>query len=268
MTIRDFRPRTREQRGISTVQSTILASFLGLTIIFQIGYPLLHGDWLRYLTISIVIFSALFCLYHAILNKGTPIAFAIFFITISYAYLAEFIGIKLHWPFGFYHYDPSLGISLNGVPLLVPIAWFTIVYPVLIATTRTIKSWRFLYAALGIAAWDLFLDPEMVHDHRWIWEKHSPHFPFESAIPLSNFFGWLLAGIGLFSLLLLMPESSRRNGATFTMPYIYMCWVLFTDVVGNAFFFHRPGVAFIGGVIFFAWFAPVIYRNQLGDSDS
>ena len=268
MAMRDFRPRVREQRGISSVQSTILASFFGLTILLQISYPLIHGDILRYVTILIVVRNSLFCLYHAILNKGTPIALAIFFITICYAYLAEFIGVKLHWPFGFYHYDPSLGYSLAGIPFLVTLAWFSIVYPVLLSAQRAMKNWKFLYAAVGIAVWDLFLDPEMVHDHRWVWEKTTPHFPFEPTIPLSNFFGWVLAGIGLFALILLLPVTSRRNGATFTMPYLFLWWTLFSGVVGNALFFHRPGVAFIGGVFFLAWMLPVIYRNQLGNSES
>ena len=267
MTIRDFRPRVREQRGISPVQTSILLSFFAITVLLQICYPLTHGNLLRYVTFLIVIFSALFSLYHAILNKGTPVAFAIFFITITYSYTAELIGVKLHWPFGFYHYDPSLGFSFAGVPFLVTLAWFSIVYPVLISAQRALKNWKFLYGALGIAAWDLFLDPEMVHDHRWIWEKTSPHFPLEAGIPLSNFFGWLLAGIGLFSLLLLLPVTSRRNSATFTLPYLYLWWSIISGVIGNAFFFHRPGVAFIGGLIFLAWMVPVIYKKQLGDSE-
>jgi putative membrane protein len=267
MSIRDFHPRAREQKGISTFQNILLLTLLGLTIAVQISYPLIHGDLLRYITISTTILSTLFCLYHAILHKGTPLAFSLFFITIIYAWLAEYIGITAHWPFGFYHYDPSLGIQLFKVPVIVPCAWFSIVYPIYLGTAVAVKSWKFLYAAVGVACWDLFIDPEMVSAHRWVWEKIHPSFPGESMIPASNFFGWVFAGLGLFALLFLLPQSTRKNGATFTYPYLYLWWTLVSGVIGNAFFFHHLSVALVGGIFLGGWLLPIVYRKQLGDSE-
>jgi putative membrane protein len=267
MSIRDFHPRVREQKGISTFQNISLLALLAITITLQIAFPLIHGDLLRYDTVVSIIFSTLFCLYHAILHKGTPLALALFVITIIYAWFAEYLGVNIHWPFGFYHYDPSLGFEILKVPFIVPFAWFSFVYPVYLGTVVAFKSWKFLYAALGVAVWDLFIDPEMVGTHRWVWEKLHPSFPGESMIPLSNFFGWVFAGLALFAILFALPQGTRKNGATFTYPYLYLWWSIFAGIVGNAFFFHRVGTAIVGGIFFIAWIMPIVYRKQLGDSE-
>ena len=43
-------------------------------------------------------------------------------------------------------------------------------------------------SALAFTAWDLFLDPQMVHWGLWVWDAPGAYF----GIPLINFAGWLL----------------------------------------------------------------------------
>ena len=81
------------------------------------------------------------------------------------------------------------------MPLVVPFAWVMIAHPCLVAARRIGKSWVFLYGALLMMAWDLFLDPLMVSAGRWTWVVKGSHVPFQPEIPLSNAFGWLLSGM-------------------------------------------------------------------------
>jgi putative membrane protein len=56
-------------------------------------------------------------------------------------------------------------------------------------------------AGAAFMAWDLFLDPQMVWWDFWRWPRGGRY----RGIPLSNFFGWFLAGT-VISLLLYRPD--------------------------------------------------------------
>ena len=49
-------------------------------------------------------------------------------------------------------------------------------------------------ARFGLAAWDVFLDPQMVDDGHWRWADPTPGLPGVDGVPLTNFAGWLLVG--------------------------------------------------------------------------
>jgi putative membrane protein len=114
-------------------------------------------------------------------------------------------------------------------------------------------------------AWDLFLDPQMVTAGRWTWEFKGSHVPFQPEIPLSNTFGWLLAGMALTALLhVILPRERRRESANFGAVDFFLGWTLFSGIVSNIFFFHRPGTALLGGLIFGAILAPYFFERGLG----
>jgi len=108
------------------------------------------------------------------------------------------IGTGLATP---YHYTAVLGPSLAGVPLVVPVGWFFMLYSShclvnCIAegqalSTRGSSLWILLLAlltALVMTAWDLTLDPFMVHRARaWVWDQGGPYL----GIPLANFVNWV-----------------------------------------------------------------------------
>ena len=60
---------------------------------------------------------------------------------------------------------------------------------------------RVAVGAWALAAWDVFLDPQMVAAGHWRWLDPSPHLPGVDAVPLSDFLGWLVvAGLVSFAL--------------------------------------------------------------------
>ena len=77
---------------------------------------------------------------------------------------------------------------------------------------NTVATVFVLYGGALLAAWDLFLDPLMVGAGRWKWEVTGSHVPFTPDIPLSNAFGWLLAGLVIVGLLNIALPRERRKG--------------------------------------------------------
>lgn len=267
MSIRHYQPR---RSGVASAgRNRLLLTLLGGAIALQIFYPLTHGRALTAITIATVIVGATAMLFHSLIAYGMRYLLSYLIITFLFASGIEELGLHTGWPFGQYSYSHSLGLHIWGMPLLVPFAWIMLAHPVLVAARRFCTFWVFLFGGLGLMAWDLFLDPQMVDAGRWSWKSASPHVPFQPEIPLSNSFGWLLAGIGLIALLnLILPKSRLKLGVSSQAVDIFIGWTLFSGVVGNLFFFHRPGIAFFAGLIFAAIFIPYFLSDALGRPDS
>ena len=265
MSVRQYRPKFNSRKGIGTPAKFWLTIFLLTLIALQISYPLVKSEALRWVTIATVIIGALFVYIDAHVNFGPRFANLLAFTTFLYAFLVEALGQKTQWPFGEYKYSPTLGLQMLQVPLIVPFAWLLMSYPVLIVARRTTNSWVFLVGGFGLAAWDLFLDPQMVAAGRWSWVLKGAHVPFEKSIPLSNLFGWLLSGMLLMGLLnLLLPKERKKKTERTKHVEVLLIWTLFAVVIVNIFFFHQPGVALIGGLAFFIFLARYFYIMFLG----
>lgn len=264
MSIRNYTPRKRERRGPSRLQSLLLWGTLAVAIGFQISYPLLDGEALRLITIGTVYAAALATLVNAYLSHGSSYALRYFAITFTFGLTIEHIGITTGWPFGNYAYDPSLGAFLFSIPLVVPFAWMMLSHPILIAARALSSRWTVVIGGFGLMAWDLFLDPQMVSAGRWTWVDTTPHVPFQPEIPLSNTFGWLLSGIILMAMLqVFLPQERRKNGVNSHAGDAFLIWTWFSGVVGNIFFFSRPGVALVGGFAFGIFLFPYLFKRWI-----
>lgn len=264
MSIRNYAPR-RRRRGVSAFANGIQVGTMAVALFLQITYPLLSGEALRVVTIATVYFGAAAMFVHARLAYGWKYTGRYLLITLPFAFLIELIGENTGWPFGTYSYDPSLGPQLIGIPLVVPFAWAMMAHPLLIVARRMSKTWTFLYGGFALMAWDLFLDPQMVGAGRWKWEVTGSHVPFQPDIPLSNMFGWLLAGIALMAILnVSLPKEQRKYGSSLIAVDIFLAWSLFGGIISNLFFFGRPGVALFGGFFYTLALAPYFFARWLG----
>jgi hypothetical protein len=172
-------------------------------------------------------------------------------VVLAGSWLVEWIGSSTGIPFGAYEYTPILQPQLGGVPLLIPLAWLMMLPPawaVAFAITGSEQGWRFvLVAALAFAAWDLFLDPQMVAWGFWQWHIDGGYF----GIPWLNFVGWVLGG----ALLTLAARPATPPVAPLLMVYV-VTWLLQT--IGQLLLWGMPGPAmsgFVGMGLFvaFAW---------------
>lgn len=231
-----------------------------LTVLANILWALASGGLRDALTIIGVMAFAVASGIHAYVAFGR--SFVIKFLTIALlaTLVIEVLGVATGFPFGTYEYDPQrLGISVLGVPLLIPFAWFMMLYPAWLVSRDLFKS-RYLAiptGALLMSTWDLYLDPQMVNEGYWVWFVDGIA---TKDIPLTNFFGWFLSTAVIFTLLAfaLNPNPSEVSKAT---PYALMLWVwlgsFFVNIVPVSPFFNQPTVAISGligmGIVLIPW---------------
>ncbi len=155
-------------------------------------------------------------------------------------------------PFGDYVYADRLGPMVLGVPVVVLLAWAMMSYPCLLAARRLARGpvATALGAALALAAWDLFLDPQMVAEGHWTWTDPTPILPGIPDVPLQNFVGWLLVAFVLMLLLDRLPRH-RHDGAVPPdgVPATLLIWTYVANVVLATVIVHRPAAAIWGGVL-------------------
>ena len=79
---------------------------------------------------------------------------------------------------------------------------------------------RILLAGVGLAAWDLFLDPQMVAEGYWTWQAATPALPGVPGIPVSNYLGWL----GFAVVLMAAAVRARSHGRAPYPATTGRCW--------------------------------------------
>ncbi len=160
--------------------------------------------------------------------------------------LAEHVGTRTGLPFGRYAYSAKLGPRAGGVPLLAAAAWammarpaWTVVGPGRLRTAR---------AAAALMAWDVFLDPRMVREGYWTWADGGAY----EDVPLSNFAGWFLTGLVVFSFF----DDEDDDRAALAM-YV---WTWIGETFANAVLWRQPKVAAAGGLAMGAFAVPALRR--------
>jgi len=229
--------------------------FTAITILGQILWILVSGDTRIVFTTITVSGFFLASVSHAYLRRGLGWTISFFSITLSFGWLIEVLGTVTKFPFGDYDYSDKLGFALLTVPILIPMAWSMMAYPVMLATQRMAAT-PLATAFIGgwlLASWDLFLDPMMVGEGYWTWNELGWVLPGIPTIPLQNFLGWLLSAIALAFALNLLP----RKVANDAVPNTLLIWIYFSNILAAAVFFGTIGVALWGGIamglIMFPW---------------
>jgi carotene biosynthesis associated membrane protein len=262
--------------GIATVPPASLVLVVA-GVLTQIAYPLLFGPALRAATIVSVLLLAAAALTHAGATRGRSAALIVLVVAGGLGLAAETIGVHTGFPFGAYAYADSLGPRLFGVPLVVPLAWTMLAYPCLLLGRRLTRSGNRVRTALaggvGLAGWDLFLDPQMVAQGHWSWVDPTPALPGVPGVPLTNYAGWLLVSVLLIAVLdrSLPPLTGEvaENGTRSRhfvqdhgeiVPAAVLAWTWCGSAVGNLVFFDRPWVALYGGLAMGAVVLPYLLQ--------
>jgi uncharacterized membrane protein len=142
----------------------------------------------------------LFSLLHALYLLGLSRTFALFGLGAVISWAFEQVGVATGFVYGPYFYTEQLGPKLGHVPLLIPLAWFMMLYPSYVITRlfsggRFVSAggslpqlvWFSLLSAMVMTGWDLPMDPQMVARGNWVWTEGGPFF----GVPLRNYAGWL-----------------------------------------------------------------------------
>jgi len=171
----------------------------------------------------------------------------------------ESVGVLTGLVYGPYHYTTKLGYLFLGlVPLIIPVAWFMMMYPSLVVADWLIpaqaRSRTVLVAAVGaiiMTAWDVVMDPMMVQGGNWIWEVDGAYF----GIPLQNFFGWWLTTFVTFLVFfwLAKPNFPRTNDAAFDRLTIILYVITALGNISGALITGLGGPALAGFFAIVPW---------------
>ena len=167
----------------------------------------------------------------------------------------ESVGVRTGRPFGRYAYTGVLRPTLAGVPVLVPMAWIAmsgpahgmagaIVPDVSSATGGARPLERIVLGSGALAAWDLFLDPQMTAEGYWQWDRPGRY----RGIPAANFLGWLGVGVLIMSVreLLLGDRSAGQDADDRHLVTYGVVGAL--ETIAFATFFRDRLVATVGGL--------------------
>jgi uncharacterized membrane protein len=226
----------------------LAAGWAGLTVLAEIAYPLVAGPARSTLTVATVGCFFLASATHALATRGVAWTAVFVAVTAGGGLLAEAVGVASGLPFGRYAYAGSLGARVLGVPVVIPLAWTMMAYPAYVVAGR-LTSGRLAHGLLtgaALAAWDLFLDPQMVDAGRWRWAHPRPALPGVPHVPVSDYAGWLVVA-ALMGLLLVFLLPSRRSPSD-AVPITLYLWTYASSVLAHAVFFGLPGSAAWGGL--------------------
>jgi putative membrane protein len=171
----------------------------------------------------------------------------------------ESVGVLTGLVYGPYHYTTKLGYLFLGlVPLIIPVAWFMMMYPSLVVADWLIpaqaRSRTLLVAAAGailMTAWDVVMDPMMVKGGNWVWDVNGAYF----GIPLQNFFGWWLTTLVTFLVFfwLAKPNFPRTTNAAFDRQAIVLYAITALGSISGALLTGLGGAALAGFFAIVPW---------------
>lgn len=225
------------------------------------------------LFIAIYIVTALVYLFaHSLGYLGWMRTILLFALTYIISLLFETLGVVTGMVYGTYQYSDRLGPMFLGlVPYVIPLTWFIMIYPSLVIATRIVPVqknrtvWVLMVAgagALAMTAWDLVLDPVMVHFEFWEWEANGLYF----GVPLHNFAGWWVTSFFIFGAFLTLgripqPAAGQRAGDSSHLAVIgYAITGLTTALVAVNFGLFGPAI--VGSLAMLPWVVLGLRGNQ------
>jgi len=140
-------------------------------------------------------------------SKAKSLRLYLFIVSVfAIGYLAEWIGVHYEWLFGTYSYGQTLGWKIAGVPLIIGINWFIIIYSIgNIMNMFEISMPTKIVFGSGLAVLlDIFIEPVAINFDFWSWENISP--------PLQNYIGWFI--VSAIMLLIYFSITERENNRT------------------------------------------------------
>ena len=229
---------------------------LAVLVLAEIGYPLVHGSARPALVVLTVVLGFLASVLHA-WRRALPLLL----ITTLGGLAVEALGVATGFPFGHYAYGEALGPKLLGVPLVIPLAWTWMAWPAWIVAGRiTGRSWlRALVAGVGLASWDLFLDPQMVAEHYWRWRDPRPFLPGVPDVPVSNYLGWLVVATAMMVSLGLALRRSSTSDSEAPMIALVL-WTYLSSILAHAVFLGLPASAGWGALGMGLVAVPLIWK--------
>jgi putative membrane protein len=139
--------------------------------------------------------------------------FIFFLVAFQTGFFTEYLGVNHQLLFGHYRYEEALGLKFFGVPLMIGVNWFIMVYcsaftaQILLDFVSTNTSFKVVVeskfwgevlfvitGALLLMGFDWIMEPVAVKLGFWTWLS-------DGVIPLNNYRDWFLVSIFLLWIL-------------------------------------------------------------------
>lgn len=204
-------PDSRYKSSMTTIQKNTIATFIAAIVHLSGAIGMLyssHADWFIGMTPYNLLLMAVLVLWTQ--EEASQPFYLFMFLCILVGIGTEMIGVNTSLLFGSYRYGTALGIGWLGVPFLIGVNWFIVVWSsaqVMLQLHRQLPrladwgpekaekwlGWSLVVdAALLATAFDWLLEPVAVRLGYWSWEN--------GTIPLYNYVCWF----AISSLLLLV----------------------------------------------------------------
>lgn len=104
----------------------------------------------------------------------------------------EIIGVQTSALFGHYNYGSVMGFKLLGVPLMLGVNWFIVVYSCAVASWRLLTTSppviKILVTALLAVGYDWLMEPVAIKLGYWQWGG-------DGSVPVYNYVCWFLVSL-------------------------------------------------------------------------
>lgn len=207
------------------------------------------------------IFMLFFSLFHAWYFLGWRKTLVFFAITAGVSWGYEQVGVETGLVYGNYHYTDYLGEKIGHVPVIIPLAWFMMIYPSYVITNLIYSKKPFfqyskissiilisLLSAGVMTAWDTVIDPYLSGPtiQAWIWEDGGDYF----GIPYHNFAGWILTTFTIYVLYRIFESKTKAIEYSARELYLVLPVLAYgLMLVANLIPGEPPELLFIGPII-------------------
>jgi putative membrane protein len=184
---------------------SLIVVFLIFNILIIFTYKNLNLLALDSFLVTALIF--ILVMLYAVERYGKKNAFIFFIVTSVVSLFFENLSVLTGFPFGFYHYSPTLGVL--PVPLIIIFEYFAMGYLSWILAhiltgqySKKLEGKQIFFvpliATFIMVMWDLTVDPiSATLQGLWVWTYPGPFF----GIPISNYLGWFLVVFIFFQIL-------------------------------------------------------------------
>lgn len=235
---------SRRDRLASAALGTLLLASAG----FHAQYAL-YGSKTFWIGVTLVM--TLFAVTSSIQLLGRHVTTVFFLTGVTLGFFFEVLSIRTGFPFGPYYYMPLFGPRLLEVPLIIPLAWYVIVYLGYIVSNLMIERapvvsaapgralWLSLIGAGVVTAYDLAADPFMVRTvGAWVMLNPGDYFGEQ----LRGFAGWTLVSFLIGAIVRLShqtvpirPPTKITTLAALYPLLAYGLWWLFFTLIAEPF---------------------------------
>lgn len=173
---------------------------------------------------SLAYFSVIcFAFVHGITLYKTKSFLLFFSLVMLTAYAFEAISLKTGFPFGNYHFNYAAGFKLGDVAIMVLPVYFAYAYLSWIIAHVLQKKFTLqitkssiltlpILASFVLVMFDLVLDPVAAAEGFFQWEDGGDFF----GVPVSNFAGWFLLGMIVFTISSFYIKAQNSNTTSYT----------------------------------------------------